>query len=86
MRDGITILLVGSGSAIAVSQQPNNKPTYDASTINEQMIDKIFNSKSIAFYFYILVLCIARNIMFCKIEKILHLFYEKVIETYKSRQ
>jgi len=34
IRDGVTILLVGSGSATAVSQQPLHLPTYTDGTVN----------------------------------------------------
>jgi len=71
IRDGVTILLVGSGSATAVSQQPQHLPTYTDADVNKEMLAKLSSPLAIIFFSTLIFLIVLRNILMTKIRKIL---------------
>ena len=81
--DGVTIILVATGSITAVSQQPEVMPNYSKMSGMDILVTKFKNKLAIAFVACIFLLILIRNIMIFKIDKKLTAFYQNTLENYK---
>ena len=65
--DGLTILLVASGSLIAVSQQPDHIPENENEDVEDFVFAKLTNNVTCCFYLTLGLLFVSREIMMQKI-------------------
>lgn len=63
LLDGVTIMLVATGSLISVMQQPENLPTYENANMTLVVRDRLTNVVTLGFYVFIVVLLFSRDLM-----------------------
>lgn len=82
--DGVTILTIAIGSAIAVTQQPIRTLKPDKQTLNSEVMAKLTQLNSLIYIGTVVFFFILRKSLLIKITNSLNDFYSRTIEHYHS--